>query len=46
LLQPRETRLTDGFPVTRFMFFEQTVAYQKPKAARAHFDRRDHGHAP
>jgi hypothetical protein len=26
LLQRRETRLTDGFPVTRFMLFEQAVA--------------------
>ena len=46
LFQRRETRRTDGFPVTRFMLFEQAVAHQKPKAARAHFDRRDHDHAP
>ena len=25
----------DGFPVTRFMLFEQAVAYQKPDAAAA-----------
>ena len=46
LLQRRETRLADGFPVTRFMLFEQAVAHQKPKAAFADLDRRDHGHAP
>jgi hypothetical protein len=46
LLQRRETRRTDGFPVTRFMLFEQAVAYQKTKAARANLDRRNHGHAP
>ena len=46
LLQRRETRLTDRFPVTRFMLFEQAVAHQKPKAALAHFDRRDQDHAP
>ena len=41
LLQRRETRFTDGFPVTRFMLFEQAVAHQKRDAALAHFDRRD-----
>ena len=46
LLQRRETRLTDGFPVTRFMLFEQAVAHQKPNAALANLDWRDHGHAP
>jgi len=35
LLQRRETRLTDGFPVTRLVLFEQSVAYQKPDAAAA-----------
>ena len=40
-LQRRETRLTDGFPVTRLMLFEQAVAHQKRDAALAHFDRRD-----
>ena len=45
LLQRRETRLTDGFSVTRLVLFRQTVAYQKPDAALAHLDRRDHGHA-
>ena len=46
LLQGRETRLTDGFPVTRLMLFEQAVADQQRDPARAHLDRRDHGHAP
>jgi hypothetical protein len=46
LLQRRETRLTDGFPVTRLMLFEQAVDYQKPDATLANLDRRDHGHAP
>ena len=46
LLQRRETRLTDGFSVTRLVLFEQAVAHQKPKAARAHFDRRNHRHTP
>ncbi len=41
-----ETRFTDGFPVTRFMLFEQAVAHQKPKAALANLDRRDHDHTP
>ena len=38
--------LTDGFLVTRFMLFEQSVANQKRDAAFANFDRRAHGHAP
>jgi len=42
LLQRRETRLTDGFPVTRFMLFKQAVAHQKRDTARANLDRRDH----
>jgi len=42
----RETRCPDGFPVTRFMLFEQAVAYQKRDAARANLDRRNHGYAP
>ena len=46
LLQRRKTGLTDGFPVTRFMLFEQTVAHQKRDATRAHFDRRNHCHTP
>ena len=46
LLQRRKARLTEGFPVTRFMLFEQAIAYQKPDATFAHFDRRDHGLAP
>jgi hypothetical protein len=46
LLQRREARLADGFPVTRLMLFEQAAAYQKPKAAFADFDRRNHGHTP
>jgi hypothetical protein len=29
LLQRRETRPTDGFPVSRFMFFEPAVVHQK-----------------
>ena len=45
-LQRLETRRTDGFPVTRLMLFEQAVAHQKPKAARADLDRCNHGHAP
>jgi|TARA_B100000315_G_scaffold169024_1_gene157573 hypothetical protein len=46
LLQRRETRLTDRFPVTRFMLFEQAVAHQKRDATLADLDRRDHGHTP
>jgi len=46
LLQRRETRLTDGFPVTRLMLLEQAVTHQKPDAALADLDRRNHGHAP
>ena len=46
LLQGRKTRLADGFPVTRFMLFEQAVAHQKRDAAFANFDRRDQDHAP
>jgi len=46
LLQRRETRRSDGSPVTRFMLFEQAVANQKRDTARANLDRRDHGHAP
>ncbi len=46
LLKGRETRLTDGFPVTRFTLFEQTTAHQKRDPAFAHFNRRKHGHAP
>jgi hypothetical protein len=38
LLQRRETRLTDGFPVTRFMLFEQAVAHQKRGAAFVNYD--------
>jgi hypothetical protein len=46
LLKGLETRLTDRLPVTRFMLFEQAVADQKPKAARANLDRRDQDHTP
>ena len=46
LLQRPETRLTDGFRVTRLMLFEQAVADQQPDATLANLDRRDHGHAP
>ena len=46
LLKGRETRLTDGFPVTRFMLFEQDVAYQKRDATPADLNRRDHDHTP
>jgi len=46
LLKGREARLTDGFPVTRLVLFEQAVTHQKPKAAFADLDRRDRGHAP
>jgi hypothetical protein len=45
-LKQRETRLTDGFPVTRFMLFEQDVAYQKRDATPADLKRRDHDHTP
>ena len=45
-LQRLETRLADGFPVTRLVLFEQAVADQKPDATLAYFDRRDHGHTP
>ena len=45
-LQRPETRRPDGFPVTRLVRFEQTVAHQKSKAARANLDRRNHGYAP
>ena len=45
LLEGRETRLADRFPVTRLMLFEQAVADQKPGATIADLDRRDHGHA-
>jgi hypothetical protein len=38
LLQRRETSLSDGFPVTRFMLFEQAAVNQKRDAALAHFD--------
>ena len=38
-LQGRKTRLTDGFPVTRLVLFEQSVAHQKPNAAFAAFNR-------
>ena len=46
LLQRRETRLTDGFPVTRLMLFEQAAAHQKRDAAFANLDWRKHGHTP
>ena len=46
LLKGLETRCRDRIPVTRFVLFEQAVAHQKPDAAFAHFDRRNHGHAP
>jgi hypothetical protein len=46
LLQRRETRLADRLSVTRLMLFEQAVAHQKPKAAFANLDRRNHGHTP
>jgi hypothetical protein len=45
LLEGCETRLTDGFPVTRFILFEQAVAHQKRDAILADFDRRNHGYA-
>ena len=45
-LKGRKTGCPDRFPVTRFMLFEQAVAHQKPKAALADVDRRDHGHTP
>ena len=44
--ESRQTGQTDGHSVTRFMLFEQVVAYQKPKAALAHFDLRNRGHTP
>ena len=45
-LKGREARLTDGFPVTRLVLFEQAVAHQKPDAALANFDRRNHDNTP
>jgi hypothetical protein len=46
LLQRRETRHPDGFPVTRLVLFEQAAAYQKPDATFADLDRRNQGHTP
>jgi len=46
LLKGLETRRPDGFPVARLVLLEQPVDHQKPKAARAHFDRRDQDHTP
>ena len=46
LLKRRETRLTDGFPVTRLVLFEQAVPDQYVDPAFTNFDRRDHGHTP
>ena len=46
LLQRRETRLTDGFPVTRFMLFEQTVADQQLDATLADLDLYNHHNTP
>ena len=46
LLKGRETSLADGFPVTRLVRLEQTAVHQKPKAAFADLDRRNHGHTP
>ena len=46
LLKGLETRSPDGFPVTRLVLFQQPVAHQTPKAARAHFARRNHCHTP
>ena len=42
----RETRLTDGFPVTRFMLFEQAVAHQKRDATLVDLDWRDYDYNP
>ena len=43
LLQRRETRRPDGFPVTRLVLFEQAVPDQYVDPAFANFDRRDQG---
>ena len=43
MLQRRETRLTDGFPVTRLMLFEQAAAHQTRNAALTNLYRRDYG---
>ena len=46
LLEGRETRCRDGFPVTRLVLFEQAAAHQKRDAATPNLDRRNHDHAP
>ena len=46
LLEGRETRSPDGFPVTRLVLFQQPVTYQKLDATLANLDRRDHDNAP
>ena len=46
LLEGRETRSPDGFPVTRLVLFQQPVPDQKLDTALANLDRRDHDHAP
>jgi hypothetical protein len=46
LFQCLETRLTNRFPVTRFMRSEQPVAKQQRDATLAYFDRRGHDNTP
>ena len=46
LLKGLETRCRDRLSVTRLVLFEQAVTHQKPKAAFANLDRRNHGHTP
>ena len=46
LLQGRETRCPDRFPVTHFMLLKQPVADQQLDAAFTNFDRRTHDNTP
>ncbi len=46
LLDGRETRLTNGFPVSRLVLLQQPVADQQRDATLAYLDRRNHDHAP
>ena len=46
VLQRPETRLPDGFPVTRLVLPEQAVAHQKADATLTYLDRRDQDHTP
>ena len=46
LLEGREARLADGFPVARLVLLQQPAANQQPDATLTDLDRRDHDHAP